>query len=296
MSAGRVSNAAGRDWRRATAWLLLPLGVTLVFYGLALFDLFRFSVAPSEPAGATSSWFSLAHFVKALSDTIYLRAIATTFRISVYVTVLTVVLGYLISFKIVKTRSDALRTFLVLCVAIPFMTNIVVRMYAMSLVMSNAGLLNKLLHATGLLSEGSVFPMVRNERGVVTGLVAFVLPFVTFVMTAAFKRADETLEDAARSLGAGPVITFVRVTFPLSLPGVIGGAALSFILSVSAFVTPLILGQGNVRMIANAVYDLVMFADNKPLGAALSVIALVLTIAVLYVQQLLTRRAPRAAA
>jgi putative spermidine/putrescine transport system permease protein len=115
-------------------------------------------------------------------------------------------------------------------------------------------------------------------------------------MTTAFRRLDATLEEAAGSLGAGPVTTFVKVTLPLSLPGVIGGAVLAFILSVSAFVTPLVLGQGNVRMIANAVYDLVMFSENKPLGAALSMIALVLTLAVLYLQKLLTRGGPRHAA
>jgi len=291
-----VLTAENNHSRRALIWLLLPVGITLVFYGLALFDLFRFSVAPLEGEGAApASWITLQHYAKALSDRIYLGSITTTFRIAAYVTVFAVVLGYLISFKIVKTRSNAIRTFLVLCVAIPFMTNIVVRMYAMSLVMSNTGLLNALLHATGMLADDRVFPMVRNERGVITGLVAFVLPFVTFVMTAAFKRTDETLEEAAHSLGARPFFTFMRVTLPLSMPGVIGGAALSFILSVSAFVTPLVLGQGNVRMIANTVYDLVLFSENKPLGAALSVIALVLTIAVLYLQQLLTRSAPRAA-
>jgi ABC-type spermidine/putrescine transport system permease subunit I len=280
-----------------TACLLAPVGVVLAFYGLALFGLFRLSVAPVGAAAAPAvGWLTLAHFRKALFDDIYLRCIVTTFTISTYVTLAAVVLGYLIAYKIVRTPSRLVRTVLVLSIAIPFLTNIIVRMYAMSLVLSNTGLVNTLLQHMGLLAEGAVFPMVRNRLGVTIGLVSFTLPFVTFVMTTAFRRLDATLEEAAGSLGAGPITTFVKVTLPLSLPGVIGGAVLAFILSVSAFVTPLVLGQGNVRMIANAVYDLVMFSENKPLGAALSMIALVLTLAVLYLQKLLTRGGPRHAA
>jgi ABC-type spermidine/putrescine transport system permease subunit I len=276
------------------ACLLAPVTVVLAFYALALFGLFRLSVAPVATASAPAvGWLTLAHFRKALFDDIYLQCIITTFAISTYVTLAAVLLGYLIAYKIVRTPSRLVRTVLVLSIAIPFLTNIIVRMYAMSLVLSNTGLVNTLLHRTGLLADGVVFPMVRNQLGVTIGLVSFTLPFVTFVMTTAFRRLDATLEEAAGSLGAGPVTTFLKVTLPLSLPGVVGGAVLAFILSVSAFVTPLVLGQGNVRMIANAVYDLVMFSENKPLGAALSVIALVLTLAILYLQKLLTPGGPR---
>lgn len=91
-------------------------------------------------------------------------------------------------------------------------------------------------------------------------------------------------------LGANKVVTFLKVTLPLSMPGVIGAATLSFILSVSAFATPLIIGEGNVAMIANTIYDQVLFVENIPFGAALAVIALAVTMALLTLQARLTRR------
>jgi len=270
------------------ACLLVPVCVVLCFYAVALFELFRLSVAPTPATGAQATgWFTLAHFHKAIFDDIYFKTLTTTFTLSAYVTLAAVFFGYLIAFKIVRTQSRILRTALILSIVIPFLTNIIVRMYGMSLVLSNTGVINTLLVSVGLLDDGEVFSMVRNQRGVTIGLVSFTLPFVTFVMATAFRRIDQTLEDAAKSLGAGPIETYFKVTLPLSMPGVVGGSVLAFSLSVSAFVTPLIIGQGNVRMIANAVYDQVLYSENKPLGAALSVIALVLSVLILYLQRLL---------
>mgnify|MGYP001200689380 CR=1 FL=1 len=113
---------------------------------------------------------------------------------------------------------------------------------------------------------------------------------MVFTLAAALRRLDTTLEEAAMSLGANKVVTFFKVTLPLSMPGVIGAATLSFILSASAFATPLILGEGSVAMIANTIYDQVLFVENIPFGAALAVIALVITIMLLYLQARLTRK------
>ena len=131
---------------------------------------------------------------------------------------------------------------------------------------------------------------MRTELGVGIGLVYFVLPFVIFTLTSSFRRLDQELTEAAQSLGAGKVASFFLVTLPLSKPGIIGAASLSFILCVPAFSIPLLLGEGSVLMIANAIYDRVLFAENLPFGAALAVLALIITLIFLILQMRLTRQ------
>ena len=112
---------------------------------------------------------------------------------------------------------------------------------------------------------------------VVIGLVYFVLPFVVFTLAGVLRRLDVALEEAAQNLGADEVRTFLLVTAPLAGPGVVAAASLGFALSATAFATPLILGGSAVKMIANVIYDQVLFVHDVAFGAALAVIALLAT-------------------
>ena len=212
-----------------------------------------------------------------------------TFKLSLVTTIFAILLGYPLAYQIVRTDSPLVRAALVMTVAIPFLTNLIVRLYALTLVLGNTGFINTFLIRTGLMGENDILPLVRNDIGVAIGLTYFVLPFVVFTLSASLRRLDSTLEEAAMSLGANKVITFLKVTLPLSIPGVVGAATLSFILSVSAFAVPLIIGEGNVAMIANTIYDQVLFVENIPFGSALAVIALAITMLLLLVQARLTR-------
>jgi ABC-type spermidine/putrescine transport system permease subunit I len=188
----------------------------------------------------------------------------------------------------VRTRSARLRAALIIVVAVPFMTSLIVRLYALTLVLGNTGLVNTSLRALGAIPENEFVPLVRNQLGVTIGLTYFVLPFVVFTLAGILRRLDATLEEAAQNLGADPVRTFVFVTLPLAVPGVLGAGSLAFALSVTAFATPLILGGTAVRMIATVIYDQVLFVHNLPLGAAISMVALTVTLAVMYVSARLT--------
>ncbi len=271
--------------------LLAPSSVIVLFFFAALAWLFQHSVLPYAPTGQeVEPGLTLAHYVKALTDELYIQSLWVTFKLSFIATMFAILLGYPLAYQIVRADSVLVRGFLIMMVAIPFLTNLIVRLYALTLVLGNTGLINKLLIATDLMTENEIFPLVRNDLGVGIGLTYFVLPFVVFTLAAALRRLDSTLEEAAMSLGADQIVTFFKVTLPLSMPGVIGAATLSFILSVSAFATPLILGEGNVAMIANTIYDQVLFVENIPFGAALAVIALAITMLLLYLQARLTRK------
>ena len=288
LTAGRAPARAGN---RARNLLLAPALVVLAIYGAALLVLFETSVHPYAPPGEVPApGLTLAHYLKSVSDSLYLDSLIVTFKVSAIATAITLLLGYPIAYRIVRTDSAAVRAALIMLVAIPFMTNIIVRLYSLTLVLGNTGLINELAHAVGLIPERENIPLMRNQIGVTIGLVYFCLPFVVFTLTSALSRLDAALEEAAQSLGADRITTFFRVTLPLSMPGVVGAAALAFILCVPAFGIPLILGGAAVRMIANTVYDQVMFVENIPFGAAFSVVALLVTLAILLAQGAFARR------
>lgn len=283
-------NKKRRGWNSGSNVLLVPALVVLLFYAASLYFLFETSFYPFIRPGEIGTDLTLKNYIKAVTDSLYIETLYVTFRVSFFATIVALLIGYPVAYKIVRTDSRFVRAALIISVAVPFLTNVIVRMYTLSLTLGNTGLINTVLHSTGVLPESKIIPMMRTELGVGIGLVYFVLPFVIFTLTSSFRRLDQELSEAAQSLGAGKVASFFLVTLPLSKPGIIGAASLSFILCVPAFSIPLLLGEGSVLMIANAIYDRVLFAENLPFGAALAVLALIITLVFLILQMRLTRQ------
>ena len=279
----------GAGWPVRSGVLLGPSLLLLVFFAGALANLFRWSLYRFDPSLlAVESELTLANYAKAFGDSFYVGTLLVTFKLSAIATVASLVLGFSIAYWIVRTNSPSTRAGLIILVAIPFMTSLIVRLYSLTLVLGNAGLINSGLRGAGLVAADGFVPLIRNETGVAIGLTYFVLPFVVFTLTSALRRLDRSLEEAAQNLGADEVTTFLRVSLPLSFPGVIGAATLAFALSVTAFATPLILGGAAVKMIANVIYDQILFVHNVPFGAALAVVALGVTFVILYAHRRVT--------
>jgi len=231
----------------------------------------------------------LQTYARIFTDQLYLGAIVVTFRLSAIATLASLTLGFPIAYWIVRTESRRVRAALIILVAIPFMTSLIVRLYALLLVLGNTGLINRAVHALGIVPENDFIPLIRNETSVAIGLTYFVLPFVIFTLASAFRRFDRTLEEAAQNLGADEVMTFLRITLPLLAPGVLAAGTLAFVLAGTAFATPLVLGGSAVRMIANVIYDQALFAQNMPVAAGLSAVALAFTLVCLAVAGRLAR-------
>ena len=287
--------SASRAAKLDSRLLLVPGLLVFAAFAAALLDLLSWSLHATGKIGAAPTGeLGLSVYARVLSDPLYLGALATTLRLSAVATAGSLLLGLPIAFWIVRTPSARVRATLIILVAVPFMTSLIVRLYALLLALGNNGIVNRTLQATGLIAENDFVPLIRNETSVAIGLVYFVLPFVVFTLAGSFKRFDRTLEEAAANLGADPLVVLFRVTLPLMAPGVLAAGTLAFVLAGTAFATPLVLGGSAVRMIANAIYDQALFAQNLPVAAALSAVALAFTIACLWLAGRLGRRSAHA--
>ena len=267
-----------------TLGLLLPAGLVIGLFGAALLDLFSVSVLTNvRPGTPGAPDFTLANYAKVFGDPLYFGSLWVTLRLSLITTVASLVLGVPLTYWIVRTGSRRTRAALIILVAIPFMTSLIVRLYALMLVLGNTGLVNRTLQYLGVIDANAFVALIRNELSVSIGLTYFVLPFVIFTLAGSFRRFDRTLEEAAQSLGADEVTAFFRITLPLLMPGIVGAATLAFVLAGTAFATPLILGGSAVRMIANMIYDQALAMNNKPMAGALAVVAMAFTFALLYI-------------
>lgn len=254
--------------------LLLPiLAVNSAGFLAPVLQLAVMSLRKAESSGAMlAGALTLGNWSGLVQDAFYLKLLWSTVRVSLAVTLLTLVASYPIALFVHRIQGVWRSVLLVLVIA-PFLTSAVVRTYGWIAILSDQGLVNAIAHAAGVAGP---LRLIYNEVGVVLGLVEVLMPYMILSLLAGFGRLDPRLEEAAMSLGASPFTAFRRVTFPLSMPGVALGCLLTFVLSVSSFITPKLLGGGRVFLLATEIYDQAIVTLNWPLAATLSIVVLVL--------------------
>ena len=251
----------------AVVWLLVFLIAPLVIVVIV-------SLATRGAYGKTIYEFSMANYQRAI-DPLYLRAYWRTIWIATATTALCVAVSYPVAYFIaLKARERWKRVLLVLTI-IPFWTSFLIRTYAWMLLLRSEGVINSALMGVGVTHEP--VKLLYNDFAVLVGQVYGELPFMILPLYVALERLDVRLLEAAQDLGATRFWTFVKVTLPLSRPGLMAGVVLVFIPSLGAFITPDLLGGAKSVMIGNLIQN--QFAQlNQPFGSALS---LLLTAAVL---------------
>jgi ABC-type spermidine/putrescine transport system permease subunit I len=215
---------------------------------------------------------SFAHFEKALLDGLYVRVLVDTFRVALVVTLITLVLGFPLAYFL-ASAPPRWATIGFAFLLLPFWTSVLIRTYAWSVILGRNGVLNRFLLGSGLIDEP--LRLLNNETGVLIGMVHVLLPYMVFPLFAVMRRQDPTLLQAARGLGASGPQTFWRVFLPLTVPGVLAGTTLVFVLSLGFFITPAVLGGGKVVMIAVLIEQQIRELSNWPFAAALSTVLLV---------------------
>jgi len=225
------------------SWLLLlPLAAVLGLFLFGLGQLVWSSVAgPDGPSLALyRQFFARADYVTVLFRTLWIAGLTT---------VVSLVIGYPVAYFIARYR--ARRDWLLVLIMLPWLVSVVVRTYGWIVILGNRGLINSWLAYMGLV-DGPV-RLMFNTTGIVIGLVHVFCPFMILAILAVFLQLERSQEEASMSLGAGPVETFWRVVLPLSLPGVISGVMLVYLMSTGAIVTPLLLGGLRDRMLGTQI-------------------------------------------
>jgi putative spermidine/putrescine transport system permease protein/spermidine/putrescine transport system permease protein len=280
-------NAAGlqRDESAERRMLLLlctpGMLVALVLLFLPIGWLFWFSIV--DGAGA----FTAENYVRIWRGGAYLAIFATTFEISLLVTTICLLLGYPLAYCL-SQLSPRLAGILLLGVLVPFWTSLLVRTYAWLVLLQRQGLVNNLLINLGVIDQPAI--LVHNTLGVVIGMTHIMLPFLVLPLYVSMRAINTDYMKAAASLGGRPAAAFWTVFFPLSMPGLVAGVVLTFILCLGFYITPAILGGGRVQFIAQRIYASVSLFPTWGPASALGVVLLVLTVAVLLLSQALLKR------
>src|SRR5437868_4524891 len=223
-----------------------------------------------------------------LFDLYYLRLFGRTLRLGLVTTIVCVVLGYPLAYFLARARPrvQALGLFLLI---MPLMVSAVIRIFGWIVILGRKGLVNQTLVALGL----EPIKLLYSETAVVIGLVNIFVPFMVLPIMASIERVPPNLEEAAQNLGANWYRMFRRVILPLSLPGLISGCLLVYSLSISAFVTPALMGNARERMAGQQIYDEVLVSFNWPSASSLALTLVFLTIALMFGALFATRHASR---
>lgn len=247
-------------------WLLI-LPAVLMMAGFYLFPLLKVLwISFTEPQPG------LANYERLFTSESVQRVLWVTARICTITTAITMLLGYVVAYAMVHATGGQLR-WLTFFVLLPLWISVLVRAFSWVTLLRSNGLINTGLQHLGLIGEP--IPLLRNELGVMIGMVHYMIPFAVLPLYANMKGIDLRLVAAARGLGAGPWQAFARVFLPLSLPGIVGAGVLVFIFSLGFYVTPAILGGGRVLMISEYIGVQILNTIRWGLGAMLATTLLV---------------------
>jgi putative spermidine/putrescine transport system permease protein/spermidine/putrescine transport system permease protein len=224
--------------------------------------------------------FSLIHYQRLVDLPAYSAILLQTLRISSVVTILCILLGYPVAYLIAQMpRRTAI--FMLALVLIPFWTSTLVRSYAWLVLLRDQGPINGALIWLGITTQP--VPLLFTETAAVIGMTHIMLPFFVLPLYAGIRSFDWTLSQAAASLGAPPISAFLRVFLPLSLPGTFAGAVLVFVQCLGFYVTPAILGGGNVTMVSMKIASNVEQYFDWGAASSFGMVLLICTFAVLFV-------------
>jgi spermidine/putrescine transport system permease protein len=284
------SGWSGRLKARASPWLLLlPAYGWLAFAILApLLIMLVFSFLSDVPFGNRQVYFTFENYIDYFSRSFYWKLTGKSLVTGFYTTIVCILIGYPMAFTIAKVIPGRWRSALFMLVIVPFWSNTLVRLYSWAIVLRNGGVIDLFLQFLGLKS--GAFELLYTYPAIIIGLVHGYVPYMILTLYIALDRIDNSLLEAASSLGASRWQTFWRVMFPLSLPGVISGTILIFIPSIGSFVEPRLLGGRSGTLIGTIIEDQFIQLFNWPFGAALSFIMLIIVLAVMGFMALLLSR------
>ena len=265
MTVERVSRAY---W----ALVVLPLVALSVFYIYPLSKVLWLSVTVPKPGFGNFMLLATSEGVQ--------RILMTTVRLCIITSIIALLMGYLIAYVMAHVSTQH-RSWILLVVLLSFWLSVLIRAFAWLTLLQSRGLINTALMQLGLISEP--LPLVRNEFGVVLGMVHYMIPYAVLPLYANMQGIDTRLELAARGLGATPLRVFFRVYLPMTVPGIVSAGILVFIYALGFYITPALLGGGKTIMLAEYISIQIIDTLNWGTGAMLATTLLITVVLLLCV-------------
>jgi putative spermidine/putrescine transport system permease protein len=264
-AAARARKAA---WTRRA--LLAPAAIVLgVFLVIPYVNIIVMSFRVPTVGAPYAPGFTLNNYIRILTDSYFLGVLGDTLMLGLTTTLICLLLGYPLAYHLARSNSRW-KSVLYVFVLSPLLVGVVVRSFGWLILLSGNGVVNQALVGSGLLERG--LQLMNNKLGVTIALVHVFLPFMILPLIGNIQSIDPNLESAGRSLGASRAKVFWRIFLPLSLPGIQAGSILVFVLTLSAYVTPVMLGGAQVRTMTVLVVQQLVDVFQWPTGAALALV------------------------
>ena len=275
--------------------ILAPALWLIVFFLIPLAVVFKISLSEAaiarppylplltfDPDGTVQLTLHLSNFLFLLSDSLYINAYLNSIKIALISTVIALLIAYPIAYFIARSP-DRWRNFLLMLVILPFWTSFLLRVYAWIGFMKGNGVINNTLLALGIIDHPLV--LLQTDFAVYVGIVYTYLPFMILPLYTNLVKLDQALLEASADLGARPLRTFLEITLPLSIPGVIAGSMLVFIPALGEFVIPALLGGPDTLMIGRVLWDEFFSNRDWPVASAVAIAMLLVVVVPIMLMQ-----------
>jgi putative spermidine/putrescine transport system permease protein len=288
IAARRGQIEQGRDGSFLSAGALIGPATVIVVIGLLLpiCILFRYSLNQFKPRVMMVEAFTLENYVKFFTDPFYTNIFFTTLRVAFTCMVICLLVGFPLAYVLARTQTRY-KNVLIMLVVLPLFVGNAVRAAGWMTLFGSKGFLNVTLMKIGIISEP--IQIMFTEGAVIAGIIAVNLPYMVLTLQSVIEGIERNVEEAAFSLGAGPMTMFWRVLWPLALPGIIAGTILTFILGMNAYATPVLLGGPKFKMMGPLVFGQFQL-NNWPFGAAISFILMTATLVLTATANLIVQR------
>jgi putative spermidine/putrescine transport system permease protein len=283
---------AGRRVRRYITLfgLLLPASTFLLFiFAASLLLLYTYSFYYFTGRQIQKT-LTIDAYRRFFSDPFYGDLLKRGFRFGFITTGLSLLVGYPTAYAMARTRNQKLVAAMFVLIFSPLLTSIIVRSYGWLMLLGRVGLVNYLLQQLGLIDEP--IRLIFNFFGVVVAMFHSLMPYAVFPIFSVLVQMDPAIKDAAADLGANRLRTFWHVTLPLSVPGLMSAFQLTFVLTMTAFVTPRLLGGGRVLVMPMIIFETIARMD-WPMSAVMSVVLLSLVLTIVFLSNQLSKRVYR---
>ncbi|MGE0749772.1 MAG: ABC transporter permease [Variibacter sp.] len=270
---------------------VLLLGGPLLCLAIFFFVPFGDLVLSSFEKGTT---LTTANYTRIIGDAYYWKILWQTMEVSLWSTLFCVVFGFPVAYHIhFHVRSRTVRRLIYIILITPLFTSNIVRAFGWIVMLGRGGMVNQGLLAAGLID--APLQLVYTKLSIILALSYTLLPFMVLSIGTVLQNINRSVIEAARDLGANPLLTFLKVTLPLSIPGVLAGSLIVFTLAVSAYVTPSIMSGGRYLVMPMLIFQQYMVVFDSNFGAALAILLLAMTLILIAIYVLLLdRRAQRA--